>query len=242
MAYVALLVIQLLTWWGNGGIFNLVTLLILAQIALAWPFVGHLFLGRSLGSVLNYAICFTAAVGVLAVSGNLGIPEIAAGIDRKTAKFDLAERKLREKSGEYKALKMQVDLAAAKDDEAKKKVQEKIDELRKSVSDADKEKLARSAEVLQAKESVARWGSAKRRYNLARSQPVNGLIAISAFAVLLGALGGGIGSVAPKPEKLAPTPEPDPEPEKLADEEPPKKKAASKKKAATKKAAKPDSE
>ena len=204
VAYVALLVIQLLTWWGNGGIFNLVTLLILAQIALAWPFVGHLFLGRALDSPLNYAICFAAAVGVLAVSGNLGIPGSAAALDRKTAKHDFAERKLREDAGELKALKLAVDLAGAKDDEAGKKIREEIDDLRKSLSDSEKEELERSAEILKAKEAVARWGATKRRYNLTRAQPVNGLVALSAFAVLAGAMGISFGGGAWPDEKPEP--------------------------------------
>jgi hypothetical protein len=182
-----ILVFQLYYFLFYVGFLLLPLLALLLQIGFGIPVVMALQKKIEL-PLLDYAKGLALMVSALAISGYLGLSERAVRIADDGKGYRKAELSIREALGDYERLDLAVDLAAAKTEEEKKKVNEAIAKIEKDLSEADKEGYRRELAVLKEERERSEWGSDLRRIVLNRAQLDNGLVVLGAFLILLGAL------------------------------------------------------
>ncbi len=185
--YLLILVFQLYYFLFYVGFLLLPLLALLLQIGFGIPVVMALQKKIEL-PLLDYAKGLALMVSALAISGYLGLSERAVRIADDGKGYRKAELSIREALGDYERLDLAVDLAAAKTEEEKKKVNEAIAKIEKDLSEADKEGYRRELAVLKEERERSEWGSDLRRIVLNRAQLDNGLVVLGAFLILLGAL------------------------------------------------------
>jgi hypothetical protein len=185
--YLLILVFQLYYFLFYVGFLLLPLLALLVQIGFGIPVVMVLQKKIDL-PLLDYAKGLALLVSALAVSGYLGLSERAVRIADDGKSYRKAELSIREALGDVERLDLAIDLAAAKTEDEKKKVNEALAKIDKDLSEADKESYRRELAVLKEERERSEWGSDLRRIVLNRAQLDNGLVVLGAFLILLGAL------------------------------------------------------
>ena len=130
VAFIVLVLWQMLVYWANVEFSLLVSILLLVQAALAAPVLLHA-LGIMSIPLQRYTLAFAVLVGVLAIDGHLGMPPAweLDGAQRESTRLAVEENQVRIEQGAQERLELQVDLAAAESDERKKEIRDQINKV-----------------------------------------------------------------------------------------------------------------
>ncbi len=184
VAYILLLLVQCLAYWDNVEFSFMVTLAILLQAVLAVPVLLH---GLSIVAlpIERYVIALFALIGVLAISGQLGLPRYADASIQQTRINNEMTDYVNETVGEEEYL--EAVLLAAEEEEKLEDFDKKKTEALKD-KDELKDEDRQKQRIYEAELALAKHERLESSEDLYDSQPLNGLIILAGFLMLAGGM------------------------------------------------------